>query len=162
MDFIPTNSGYKWYPILDVLDTMSMTEVDCKDWSHYIDRLKDHASLAGLDCSKIEQLGMKFETRANEHRSFCHGDFSIDNIIWFNELPYLIDPIDMSDSYSSWVLDYSKLIQSAERAGVVIKTEPLLSQDFLGFLVMSHWLRLIKYVSGDLKERAILKVKVYV
>jgi capsule biosynthesis phosphatase len=162
MDFIPTNSGYKWYPILDVLDTMSMTEVDCKDWSHYIDRLKDHASLAGLDCSKIEQLGMKFETRANEHQSFCHGDFSIENIIWFNERPYLIDPIDMSDSYSSWVLDYSKLIQSAERAGVTIKTELLLSQGFLNFLVMSHWLRLIKYVSGELKERAVQKVKAYV
>lgn len=163
MQYIENDSLYDWAKLKPILMTFKSIPIICSDWESYLNRLIDHAKLAGLDCSKIEQLGLKFSKIANENKSFCHGDFSIDNILWYKNEPVLIDPIDMSDSYSSWVLDYSKLIQSIYRTESNHKYEStLLPGDFVDFLIMSHWLRLIKYVSGELKSTAIGKVNEYI
>lgn len=162
MQYIESDSRYNWYKLESVLETFRRIPVVCPDWENYLTRLTDHAKLANLDCSKIEQLGLKFSEIANENKSFCHGDFSVDNILWHKNEPVLIDPIDMSDSYSSWVIDYSKLIQSFDRTELYPNYDSsLLPGAFLDFLIMSHWLRLIKYVSGELKSTAIKEVNEY-
>ena len=54
------------------------------------------------------------ENFCNNQKSFCHGDFTLDNMLW-NDGLYLIDPIYSKDNYSSWLLDVSKLLQSCRR-----------------------------------------------
>lgn len=45
-------------------------------------------------------------------RGDCHGDMTLENIIWSNDSLYLIDFLD--SFYDSWMIDFAKLLQDLE------------------------------------------------
>ena len=133
-------------------------------FSSYIERMKNHCE-ANKDFFKVlDALRLK-EDYYNERRSFCHGDFSVDNLI--REIKegqlYLIDPIYNPDSYSSYLLDISKLLYSFERDDNMshyhyfkkcfIK-EYQIEERYLHLLELTQWIRVIKYLKNfELKSK---------
>lgn len=132
-------------------------------WGHYIRRLGKHADLIN-DIHVREKIyealrdARSWSYVMDDQRSFCHGDFTVDNMLlrWDHAI-CLIDPIPMHDCYSSWVLDASKLIQSCQRKGVselgAMATRKLLgaglTEKQVDFLVFGHWLRMRRYAAAN-------------
>lgn len=91
--------------------------------------------------------------------SFCHGDFTLENILVSGERHYLIDPIyePNKDTWSSWLLDVSKMLYSLRRHDMFteyyylyenVNSELptlLVSNKILTWLEMSHIIRVYKY-----------------
>ena len=115
------------------------------DFSTYINRVKSH----GLDTKYLSVMN-KHSYFFNNHKSFCHGDASIDNILCRDKTTYYIDPIYLPDMYSSWLLDISKFLTSLKRCGNM-KTYNMIIEKYhsikheLQVLEMSHWIRMYKY-----------------
>lgn len=118
----------------------------------YIERIKGHLSIYNPDYFNcVITLLEKIENFCNNQKSFCHGDFTLDNMLW-NDGLYLIDPIYSKDNYSSWLLDVSKLLQSCRRFNnFKIKNhfENKYSDilPYLKVLELTHWIRMRKYTS---------------
>ena len=118
----------------------------------YINRLMRHFN--EYDAWYEEQVIDMMEKHKNFYdmnRSFCHGDMSLDNMISNGDRLYLIDPLYEKDSYSSWLLDVSKVLHSSRRFDkpeihkyFVKKYDDIIEQ--LKILELSHWIRQRKYV----------------
>jgi capsule biosynthesis phosphatase len=80
-------------------------------FSTYIDRMKKHCDWHH-DFYEILDLLKKEEEIFNLNNSFCHGDFSIENILQTNEGMFLIDPIYNPNNWSSYLLDVTKMMHS--------------------------------------------------
>ena len=117
------------------------------DFVTYIDRVQSK----GLD-KKYGQELIKYSTFFDTHKSFCHGDASIDNILCRDNIIYYIDPIYLPDVYSSWLLDIYKLLTSLKRFDRMSEyTKVLNKYDIkkqLLALEMSHWIRMYNYHSS--------------
>lgn len=132
------------------------------DFGTYIERVKEHLDQSELSLTAqriiIQELE-KIESMMNNSKSFCHGDFSIDNVIVTSQTWYLIDP--NPTDYSSWMLDMSKLLMSLERfeyeKDYKVIEEKLYKDVYgiactnkanaiCGILKLSHWVRILKYV----------------
>jgi thiamine kinase-like enzyme len=81
------------------------------DWESYLRRLREHVSL----CPTKEMdaaLGL-FKTASPFPTSFCHGDFTLENILLESDgTCVLIDPNFKKGLFQSYVLDLGKLLQS--------------------------------------------------
>jgi|694.fasta_scaffold03827_10 capsule biosynthesis phosphatase len=127
------------------------------DFATYIERIQAHLDESELSSVAKELMIEKLESiehHMNKEKSFCHGDYSIDNVIITSHGWYLIDP--NPTDYSSWLLDLSKLKMSLYRFGYDDDYETL-SDKILGHygmahndaiftLELSHWVRILKYV----------------
>lgn len=91
-------------------------------------------------------------------KTFCHGDFSLENIICNEKGLFLIDPIYDEKSYSSWLLDFSKLLMSLRKNDMMIERDFILSMfskletDALNILEISQWIRIYKYSPNSQRE----------
>lgn len=114
-------------------------------------------------------------THLNKTTSFCHGDFSVDNIIIANGVPVLIDPIyePNKPTWSSWMLDASKMLHSLRRYGRMTEYQYLLNnvaliidipgmesmqqcKNALRYLEITQFLRVFKY-APDREKAGIIK-----
>lgn len=82
-----------------------------------LSRIDAHVSVQPLlyDSVSVSRLKEKIEGDGYlyKERSFAHGDFSVDNVLWNEERgAVLIDPIHEANLYSSWMADIAKLIAS--------------------------------------------------
>jgi capsule biosynthesis phosphatase len=134
-------------------------------FSTYVKRVEVHLSESELPIAfndlYLNQLAgiVKF---MDENKTFCHGDFTVDNLIIQDRDIFMIDP--NPTDYSSWLLDVSKLQQSFRRfqlsgdLAYIQKRYSYHSLDrVLTLLEMSHWIRMLKYVrhsAPDLYERS--------
>lgn len=116
----------------------------------YIDRIKTHLDLYNPSYYK-DVISLLYEIKdfCDENKSFCHGDFTLDNMIMTDKL-YMIDPIYDPNCYSSWLLDLSKLVQNSRRFGnSTIKSyfENKFSKILkcIKILELTHWIRMRKY-----------------
>ena len=150
MEYIESNCDLKLEEIDNILQEFKKIPAYV-DFDIYINRIKKHMELYNPKYKdKVIQMLKSIEDFMNENKSFCHGDFSIDNMICHNEKIYLIDPNYEEDGYSSWLLDLSKLLVSAQRFN-----EKLIYDFFkekyknikyvLNILELSHWIRMRKY-----------------
>lgn len=101
--------------------------------------------------------------------SFCHGDFSLENIINTDRGLVLIDPIYESDksTWSSWILDLTKMLHSLRKHGrqeeyeylmnsVVIEYEKLfLTKETCKYLEITQFIRVFKYAPDNIKPSII-------
>lgn len=116
----------------------------------------------------VEQLVMRLPKILPS--SLCHGDFTLENIIYKDPVFYMIDP--STGSYDSWVFDLAKLRQDLDARWFVrnktdhgleielnfikeaLKTEfPEAFDDYLYILML---LRVYKYSQHDSDEHAFL------
>ncbi len=134
------------------------------DFGTYIDRIVDHLKESELNEEVQSSIIVELENiegLMNASKSFCHGDFSIDNVIVTSQTWYLIDP--NPTPYSSWMLDMSKLLMSLERFDYHDDETNLLKKihdplniygiectkranAISGILRLSHWVRILKYI----------------
>lgn len=123
----------------------------------YIERIQEHLNIYNPEYKDllIEKL-KKYENKFNQHKSFCHGDMSLDNMINNNGILYLIDPNKPKDLYSSYLLDISKILHSARRFDkthiydyFINKYKDLKNELIL--LEITHWVRMRKYENNILK-----------
>lgn len=105
--------------------------------------------------------------------SFCHGDLSLSNTIFNEREIFLIDPIP-NDNYSSYLLDYGKLLFSFDGGEMFLHEEEpdeieeafsklcdLLSANGIlkevRAIEATYWLRLLKYTKDNSKKQLVLK-----
>jgi len=150
MEYIESNCDLKVEKIDEILQEFKKIP-SYVDFNVYIKRIENHLELYNPKYKNFVLEKLKsIECFMNKNKSFCHGDFSIDNMICRDEKIYLIDPNYDENSYSSWLLDLSKLLMSTKRFN-----EDLIYKFFkekyknisntLNILELSHWIRMRKY-----------------
>jgi hypothetical protein len=81
------------------------------DWASYLCRLREHVSIC-----PTEEMGKAlelFEAADPFPSSFCHGDFTLENILIESDgTCALIDPNFKTGLFQSYILDLGKLLQS--------------------------------------------------
>lgn len=114
-----------------------------------------------LDWNEYEDLN------SNEFLSLCHGDLTIDNMLLSDGTVWFIDPIyePTKLTYSSWILDLSKLIYSIELHDIdideVLRKYETEIKEILGDLpisilnvfVVSHCIRVWNYAPNSMKDK---------
>ena len=121
------------------------------DFTTYINRIIDHLNKYKPSYyNKVIDLLHDYKDFFNANKSFCHGDFTLDNMINSNGILYLIDPIYLPDIYSSYLLDISKLMQSAKRFGNNLIYDYFINKFIdiifqLQILELTHWIRMRSY-----------------
>jgi capsule biosynthesis phosphatase len=125
------------------------------DWSQYIQRLLKHAALLDDTVMRhnlflIINEAVGYYKVMEDYASFCHGDYSVDNLIHRDGRVVMIDPIPMT-GYSSYLLDLSKLTVSMIRFDTDLESVPRKAypkglEKEMQFLEMSHWLRMVRYL----------------
>ena len=142
-------------------------------WDTYLQRCGRHAELIKDDKLKtfcLSQLdtAKRWNTAAQRETGWCHGDFTLDNVLGGS---VLIDPIPMHDCWSSWLLDVSKLAHSYSRRFQQenrqalyqwVTDEKHIDPEFIAYLEWTHWLRLLKYIPSENKDLILLtETKLY-
>lgn len=133
-------------------------------FENYINRIRAHCDF-NLDFYDIVPLLKEKEEYFNKYNTFCHGDFSIENIIQTDKGMYLIDPIWNEKNWSSYLLDISKLLHSYRKYNRMFEYEVFLNgwvknngnsidEYSIKLLEITQWIRVIKYVKNpDLKDQ---------
>lgn len=114
MEYLVSNDKtFKISDIDDIVKTFSKYKYPIPDFENYIKRINSHVNHNNMFHFIIDLLeDYNFIEFMNNNKSFMHGDLSIDNIINTDKGLYLIDPIYEVDSFSSYLLDYTKLLCS--------------------------------------------------
>jgi thiamine kinase-like enzyme len=131
---------------------MNYSPIQNADFSTYSERVKDHlhqSEIAVIDINKIYTFLYFISDRMNVEKSFCHGDFTVDNLIITQNSICLIDPNPIE--YSSWLLDISKLAHSFRRFGYLDDLKYVYSRydddrSLITLLELTHWVRILKYI----------------
>ena len=160
MEYIDSNSNIDIDIVVKQLESNgNYYHAPIPDFSTYTDRVASK----GLDDKYTRELS-KYSNFYNKHKSFCHGDASIDNILCRDNTIYYIDPIYLPEVYSSWLLDISKLLTSLKRCDIMNNYNQVLNKysmkKELLALEMSHWIRIYAYHSS--KEYVMMQIeKIY-
>jgi len=120
----------------------------------YIDKIQDHCKINN-DFFEILPLLKEREDYFNKYNTFCHGDFSIENIIQTDNGMFLIDPLWKAHSWSSYLLDITKLMHSYRKYNRMFEYEVFLNgwisngknldEYSLKLLEITQFIRVIKY-----------------
>jgi len=171
MEYIKHDDILNFHAIGNELNCIASTPSLGSDFITYIDRIDSHLKInveSGHLLNDERMLLLENMHRItpfmNMHKSFMHGDFSIENMI-FNKTKglVLIDPIYIKDLYSSVYLDIAKLSHSGRKhnnSGLqsycryVMKryTDDLdksLLNKVLKILETTQWVRILKYHTND-------------
>lgn len=131
-----------------------------KTYSEYVKKviIKNLDEFTFLDLELYDKLLNKYCDFADKQKSYCHGDFTIDNMLKDknNNKIILIDPNKRDDLWSSYLLDIAKLYQETfskrldlyEEIEKLVKKEFNFSEDemnFIDLLHVSHYIRMIPY-----------------
>lgn len=130
-----------------------------------------------IDVNKFITVLMNFENIANDAKSYCHGDLTIDNILkhtddTLNNHPItkyiFIDPNYREDLWCSYLLDISKLYQETyfdnvslyDKIKIEARKQFILDYDtmlLLDLLLITHYIRMIPYL---INRPHIFKIKI--
>lgn len=161
MDFIKvdTNKTVNQLTLINLINTFKKVESSSPDFYTYRNRVSDHLSLFPYKINGFESLLSESEHFYNKHKSFCHGDFTTDNILVTTYGDhFLIDPIYLFDVYSSWLLDVSKLAMSY-KLNLSTHEYDKLYKTFkqhtyhIKLLELTQWIRIRKYSTLELQTR---------
>lgn len=148
--------------IIDTLDRFkNINDIYKLDFNSYIENIeKDHKETI-LELN-IEQFKLEKTNQFDDEKSFCHGDFTIENVIISDNGNFLIDPI-YKNQYSSWLLDASKILLSIKKNNYsnllyesiqnwAVKNSIHISLRDILYLEYIHWIRIYKYALEDEKD----------
>lgn len=129
----------------------------------YIERIQDHCKYND-DFYDIIPLLEKRKEYYDNYNTFCHGDFSLENLIQTDKGLYLIDPIWNENNWSSYLLDISKMLHSYRKYNRMFEYEVFLTyytknngesldENALKILEVTQFIRVLKYIKNPkLKE----------
>ena len=178
MEYIcETDDPIKMKTVLDIINEMKFlpAELNQHYFEKYVDRISKHMEYLETYekflywLHMFNYLGQHWNNVVNlldKESSFCHGDFTIENILVVDEHHYLIDPIyePNGKTWSSWLLDVSKMLYSLRRHNMFIEysylynnvtkdlPELLVHNKILTWLEMSHIIRVYKYAPETERE----------
>lgn len=200
LEYIKSNDKpVKIYEIVSIIDTMMnipFITTNQNDFRYYERRISDHLRNMGKFFAKenrksindeallatfdniwpkfSKMFGYMHNNATFKHvKSFCHGDFSIENIINTDKGPVLIDPIYEAhkDTWSSWLIDLSKMLHSLRKHGRKEEYHCLLkhyvtryektgiTQDVLQYLEIMQFIRVFKYAPETVKPSIIYHIR---
>lgn len=178
MDFIERDTSYD-LPFRDasyIENTLfkfdQMPSESNQKFSSYINRIENHLEyspvLRDIISDSIFLQLKSFEVLMDsELKSFCHGDFTLDNMIMDKQgNTFLIDPIfKPAELYQSWVLDLAKFMHSCRRHKQMFLHRYLMKSFFVNgvdliLFELCEWIRIYKYMdTPDLKDMVIFHIK---
>lgn len=137
--------------IQESLEKICKIEInDTVEFSTYLDRIKSHCDLAGIDTFYSVHNQLKLIELRN---TFSHGDFGITNMLFKDFSLYLIDPIP--EVFGCLELDVAKLIASlyinrySEKcitlAYNAMSSYNNIDHEVLNILIASEMIRVYKY-----------------
>lgn len=190
LEFINNNTDCKIEDIVSILNTFSkMPSPMYGTFADYFNRIENHIKSNETDFPELESIWKNlvnklrnkkgFSQNGTEtlfevldkpnHKSFCHGDFSLDNILCQDGKVILIDPIFETNkqSWNSWLLDLSKLLMSLRKNNRMYQYKHLVNifNDYFSgesqydktslilYLEIFQWIRILKYAPKDEKEK---------
>lgn len=141
--------------VIEIIETFSMY-ASYIPFSVYIDRIKSHCTFND-NYFHILDILKKNESYFDSHRSFCHGDLSLENMIQTDRGLYLIDPIWEHLNFSSYLLDIAKLLHSYRKYNRMFEYEVFLGKwvkrgldrKMLILLEITQWIRVVKYLQTE-------------
>lgn len=198
LEYIDNNSEWKVEDLVEVIKTLkSMPDfANNSKFINYVERVDlrhvNHVNNSEwnilptwkyikevLACRMFSRQDMTFMEFISDDvfKTFCHGDFSVDNILCNDGKIYMIDPIYEIDSktWNSWLLDASKLLMSLNKNGMIYQyndfrikfakhitnisnTDALIILDLLEVM---QWIRILKYApSYNEKQQIIESMKI--
>lgn len=158
MEYIEDNSSKKLHTIFDILNVFKNITQKSPEFDTYLNRIQSHLELFPYKIEGLTKNLKLSESFFNNERTFCHGDFTIDNILVNNDKHYLIDPIYLPDIWSSWLLDVSKFAHSCRRFGEYDMYKSVYEcfsaiKPQLQLLEIAQWIRIRKYSNETLKSQ---------
>lgn len=160
MDYIESDSEQELTSdkIIDLVKSFSKIQpIWHSDFETYIYRIKQHLMSFTENHDNIITELESYSDIMNQHKSFSHGDLSIDNIILTADSSVLIDPNSPMHLYSSYLLDITKFTVSLIRFGkddsrctrseIMQKSIDLfgITRDLFILLEITHFIRMRKY-----------------
>ena len=133
----------------------------------YIERIRIHCELY-QEFFEVLPLLKEKESYFNNYNTFCHGDFSIENIIQTDKGMFLIDPLWNESYWSSYLLDISKMMHSYRKHNRMFEYEVFLrgwinaglDEYSLKLLEITQFIRIIRYQKNeDIKNEYITLTK---
>jgi len=171
LEFLNDNGQkFKMDDVIDMIENFSMIETYVP-FSNYIERLKDHVKFNikenNLDLTYLLDYLNDYASIYTKHNTFCHGDFSLENLINTDKGLYLIDPIWGENLWSSYLLDISKLLHSYRKYNRMFEYELFIkkcinkfnvSKKLLQILELSQFVRVLKYINDETIKQDIIKI----
>jgi capsule biosynthesis phosphatase len=163
MEYLESNGmPFKINDVIEVIKTFSLA-VTFEDFKEYIIRVSLHCKHHN-DYFYIVENMKTMSDYFNSHKSFMHGDLSIENIIVTDKGMHLIDPLYFEKGYSSYLLDISKMMCSLKLHNRLFEREIFLNKCLnmdsnihkfaLELLELTHFIRILKYApTQDMKIR---------
>lgn len=134
-------------------------------FSQYIKRMERHCE-ANDKFYQILPLLEEHEGEFNKYNTFCHGDFSLQNIIQTDKGMFLIDPIWNQNNWSSYLLDISKMMHSYRKYNRMFEYEVFtntwlnrgLDLEMLELLELTQFIRVLKYIPNPQEKEVFTKL----
>jgi capsule biosynthesis phosphatase len=151
LEYIESNGTFNIDKVISILERFEKIKIECEPFFTYIQRIKSHCDYDN-DFYEIIPYLESIEIEMHQYKSFCHGDFSVDNILVKDKIHYLIDPIYEEKSYSSFLLDVSKFLMSLRKQHLMVEYNFIfdyfsskISSQIISYLEISQWIRIYKY-----------------
>lgn len=146
---------FKISEVVEMIDIMSLYKTYVP-FDKYVMKIQDHCKVNNKFHKILEHLKFGDNTKLFEktYGTFCHGDFSLENLIQTDKGLYLIDPLWNENDWSSYLLDISKMLHSYRKYNRMFEYEVFLntwvkkglSEKVLKIFEASQWVRVIKYI----------------
>jgi capsule biosynthesis phosphatase len=156
MEFLEDNGKrFKISEVVEMIEIMSMYKTYVP-FKHYVTKIEDHCLFNNNFFKILDYLDFRKEFEET-YNTFCHGDFSLENLIQTDKGLYLIDPIWDENNWSSYILDISKMLHSYRKYNRMFEYEVFLrtwikkglDEKLLKIFEVTQWIRVIKYVTDE-------------
>jgi len=155
LEYLVDNGHYfKIDEVNSAIEKFSLYKTNVK-FETYIDRMQVHVDYNKMFDEIITMLSKQYIVDyCNDRCTFMHGDMSIENLIQTDNGLFFIDPIYKKDSWSSYLLDITKMLHSYRKYNRMFEYEVFLNgwiksgEDalILKLLEITQWIRVIKYI----------------
>lgn len=159
--------GFKIDELNGIINKFSMYKTYVP-FETYIKRIEDHCKV-NRDFFDIIPIMWKEKDYFNKFSTFMHGDLSLENVIDTDNGIFLIDPIYNTDSWSSFLLDITKMLHSYRKYNRMFEYEVFkntwlrnkdmdIREDMLLLLEATQFIRVIKYCKIDDVKKDLIRV----
>lgn len=162
LEYIEKQKKLNIFDALSIIDKMKFIPYPPIMFSTYIERIKGHLQNINFIELKNKESFINILTsnseEYNKNISFCHGDFSLDNLISNGNNIYMIDPIYIDNMYSSWILDAGKLAYSLKLHNMTDEYNILYNNfnrihKLIKIIELTHFIRVWKYTEINIELR---------
>lgn len=165
MEYIKPTDNPEFSKCINIIDSFKLIKrLNIPDFDTYVNRIFDHLNLFPYSIDGLESSLKLISKPMNELKTFCHGDFTVDNILNSDNTHYLIDPIYINTLFSSWLLDASKYALSLKLNNQDENYNKLYKHyeqytNAIKLLELTQWIRIRTYNDFESKKRTDIEIK---